>query len=138
MRSTPAHLLPIIAGVTALVLHQGLAIACVPRPSNALTCLPNNIKADSIVSAVMVSNNQIKKTTVQQTLKAMSARCQGKQLVDGTGRKVTFFQQIGCGGAPPSPQMIQEMANSRANLVKLKKTFRVVEMTCNPGGIPLP
>ena len=138
MRSTPAHLLPILAGVTALVMHQGLAIACLPSPSNALTCLPNNIKADSIVSAVMVNNNQVKRTTVQQTLNTMSARCQGKQLVDGTGRKVTFFQSIGCSGVPPSPQMIQAMANSQANLVKLKKNFRVVEMTCNPGGIPLP
>jgi hypothetical protein len=104
-----------------------------------LTCLPNTIKADTIVSAVMnTTKNQIQITTVQQTLKALSARCQGKQLLDRTGRKVIFFQQIGCGGALPTPQMLQEMANSQANLVKLKKSFRVVEMTCNPSGFPLP
>jgi hypothetical protein len=140
MRSKSSHLLPILAGMTALIFHQGLAIACVPPPvsSSTLNCLPNNIKADSIVSAVMISNNQIKRTTVQQTLKAMSARCQNKKLVDRTGQKIAFFQQIGCSGVPPNPQMIKQMEQSRLDLAKLKKNFRVVEMTCNPGGIPYP
>jgi hypothetical protein len=139
MRSISSNLTKIAIGLSVLMLPQGLALACPPRSmvTSPLKCLPNGIQATSIVFAEIV-NGKVKQTTVQQTLTRMSARCKGNQLVDGKGRKVAFFQFRTCGGAAPTPQMIQERQQEQANLMDLKKRFQVIEMTCTPGGYPLP
>ncbi len=139
MRSISSNVTKIAIGLSVLMLPQAMALACPPRSmgTSPLKCLPNGIQGNSIVFAEIV-NGKVKQTTVQQTLTRMSARCQGKQLVDGKGRKVAFFQITSCGGAAPTPQMIKERQQEQTNLMNLKKRFQVIEMTCNPGGYPFP
>jgi hypothetical protein len=139
MGSIFSNVAKISIGFSVLMIPQAMALACPPRSTltSALKCLPTGIQANSIVSAEIV-NGTVKQTTVQQTLTRMSARCQGNQLVDGKGRKVAFFKFSTCGGAAPTPQMIRERQQEQANLMNLKKRFQVIEMTCNPGGYPLP
>jgi hypothetical protein len=136
MRSRLSRCLNISIGV--LLLSPGLAIACPPPPKPALSCLPKDITSDTIVSANMVANGQIKKITVKQTLKTLTASCQRQRLVDQQGREIRFFQQVGCTGAPPPPDLVKQWEIKRAELVQLKKRYTVIELTCNASGLPLP
>ncbi len=138
---TPMTILKISCCGVMLLLQQGVAAACPPRPIDKFVrCLPTDIKPNDIVSATMLSNNQIKQVTVQQTLKSIAARCKGTQLVDAKGREIRIVRQssIGCGGAPPSEAMLAELRQQTAAIAKLKQRYTVIELTCNPGGIPLP
>jgi hypothetical protein len=136
MRSLLSRCLNISIGV--LLISPGLAIACPPTPKPALNCLPSGIKAGTIVSANMMANNQVKQITVKQTLQTLGASCKGKRLVDRPGREIRFFQQVGCTGAPPPPDLVKQWEIERAKLTQLKKRYTVIELTCNATGIPLP
>jgi hypothetical protein len=107
-----------------------------PRQSFA-NCLPAGITASDVVSARFVrSRNTIEKTTVEQKLVEIKAKCKSGRIVDSKGKEVRFFRLQGCWGNPPvGYQEILEEQNKQ--LEKLKKRYTVIEMTCNPEGAPI-
>ncbi len=131
----------------AIALPTIAALACPPRPSpmQAIRCLPKNITAKDIVSATMVGSGPkgpiVKQVTVQETLVQLKAKCDRKaKLVDAKGKEITFYATpyTSCSGVPPTPEMIKEAKTAYLALEKLKAKYTVIEMTCNPGGIPYP
>ena len=66
-------------------------------------------------------------------LKELSARCRKHKLVDARGREIRFYQLVGCWGNPPDDYQ-QQLERQAKELVKLRKRYRVIEMTCNPSG----
>jgi hypothetical protein len=104
-------------------------------------CLAKDVKTTDVVSARPVSLNGdeavVKKTTVKQTLKALKARCSKNRLVDGKGKQIKFYRLIGCWGNPPAGYG-EILANQQKEIAELKKKYTVIEMTCNPGGVPIP
>ena len=102
-------------------------------------CLPSNVTEDSIVSASPTTSPAggmlVKTVTVSETLKKLKARCSRGKLVDSKRRPITFYMLQGCwGNAPADGREILEQ--QKLELAKLKKKFTVIEMTCNPGGLP--
>ena len=100
-------------------------------------CLPDGTELTDIVSATIGKPGAglaIKKTTVEEKLIAIKARCKKGKLVDGSGREIRFFQLQGCWGNPPEGyQEILQRQNDE--LEKLRKRYTVIEMTCNPDGV---
>lgn len=92
-----------------------------------------------VVSAQMMPGtaDEVERVTVGQRLRQLSARCQGQTLVDGQGLEIQFFQLEGCWGNPPinAQEIMQQQAET---LRQLRVTYTVIEMTCNPTGIPYP
>ena len=80
----------------------------------------------------------IDKVTVEQKLAELKASCRSdNKLVDGSGKEITFYHLIGCWGNPPYDY--QEILKKQEDEIhKLKEQYTVVEMTCNPSGIPIP
>jgi hypothetical protein len=75
--------------------------------------------------------------TVGDKLAELKAHCKRGKLLDGTGREIRFFHLTGCWGNPPDNyQEILERQNKE--LIKLRKRYTVIEMTCNPSGVPIP
>lgn len=109
--------------------------------SQSYKCLPADVKPDDIVTATSASLGSdrptISKITVAQTLKKMRARCSRGKLVDSRGRQIRFYRLQGCWGNPPF-NYLEILDQQRSELVELKKKYTVIEMTCNPGGIPIP
>jgi hypothetical protein len=98
----------------------------------ASTCLPGNIKMSDIVSATETT-----KVTVQQKLNELAAGCHnGKLISASTQKEIRFYQLKGCWGTPP-PNADQIMQQQESELATLRSQYTVIEMTCNPGGIPL-
>ena len=115
-----------------------------PTPSgagNLSSCLPPDIKLTDVVSAELISflpPNQynVKKVTVEQKLTELKAACNASgKLVDGTGREIYFYHLTGCWGNPPFNYQ-DILAKQRQKLEQLRQQYTVVEMTCNPSGIP--
>ena len=116
----------------------------VPSPtptSNLSSCLPPDIKPTGIVSAELISFSppnkyNVKKVTVEQKLTELKASCSASgKLVDGMGREIYFYHLTGCWGNPPfNYQNI--LAKQRQELEQLRQHYTVIEMTCNPSGIP--
>src|SRR5262245_42143852 len=84
-------------------------------------CLPAGITASDVVSARFVrSRNTIEKTTVEQKLIEIKAKCKSGKIVDSKGKEIRFFRLQGCWGNPPVDyQEILEEQNKQ--LEKLKK-----------------
>jgi len=104
-------------------------------------CLPEGIKPADVVSTMVVraprGGREIRKTTVEQTLKGLQARCTKKRLVDASGTEIRFYRLTGCSGtASPEDREIRERQSRE--LAELKKRYRVIEMTCNPSGENIP
>lgn len=111
------------------------------------SCLPANLQLTDIVTADMVNSTSnrpgtpakvtIKKITVGQTLAKLKASCRNKKLRDRNYREIRFYKLTGCWGTEP-PFAETALAKQAADLKALKKRHTVIEMTCNPGGIPYP
>ena len=71
--------------------------------------------------------------TVAEKLKDLKARCRKHKLFDGKGREIRFYQLIGCWGNPPEDYQ-QQLARQATELTKLRKRYRVIDLTCNPSG----
>jgi hypothetical protein len=101
------------------------------------TCLPDGIKNDDVVSTQGVKpgagGSKVKKITVEQTLKAIKARCKDGKLVDTDGKEIYFYRLQGCWGNPPADYQ-EILQQQQAEIEKLKKRYTVIEMTCNPEG----
>ena len=100
-------------------------------------CLPAGIDATDVVSAELIKSKMtVKKTTVEQKLNELGARCKNDKLVDSKGAEIVFYRLRGCWGNPPADyQEILQRQNEE--LEKLRKRYVVIEMTCNPEGVSI-
>jgi hypothetical protein len=106
-------------------------------PDRLRACLPAGIKGTDIVSAQWLkATNEAKRITVEQKLAEIKAVCKRGKLVDGRGKEVYFFRLTGCWGNPPVDYQ-EILRHQDEQLQKLKKRYTVIEMTCNPDGVPL-
>ena len=113
----------------------------VSQPSLA-KCLPANIKLSDVVAATNRGYAkgqaiEVDKVTVEQTLSELKATCNSdNKLVDGKGRQIVFYHLTGCWGNPP--QGYQDILRKQQEEInKLKEQYTVIEMTCNPSGVPV-
>ena len=103
-----------------------------------LVCLPDGIKPDTVVTSERVrsaGSTTFRTVTVSQLLTKLRARCTRGKLVDAKGREIYFYRLIGCWGNPPADY--QELLEKQRNeLIRLKKKYTVIEISCNQGGDP--
>jgi hypothetical protein len=120
-----------------LVSAAFLTTLSVAPGNNTDSCLPAGIKPTDVVSAQGVkpgaNRDQVKTITVAQKLKELRARCRKRKLVDASGREIRFYRLIGCWGNPPEDYQ-EQLERQAKELAKLRKRYRVIEMTCNPSG----
>jgi len=100
---------------------------------NTDSCLPDGIQATSIVSTQSAKSGKVVTVMVAQKLKALRARCRKGKLVDAKGTEIRFYQLIGCWGNPPDDYQ-QQLERQAKELAKLRRRFRVIEMTCDSSG----
>ena len=105
------------------------------------TCLPDGINASDIVSTRPVQSakgsREVRKITVEQKLRDLKARCRRGKLFDASGTEIRFYKLVGCFGHPSDDD--REVLDRQAReLAKLRKRYRVIEMTCNPSGEQIP
>jgi hypothetical protein len=67
---------------------------------------------------------------VSQLLTKLRARCKQGKLVDGTGREIYFYRLAGCWGNPPEDYQ-EVLEKQRNEIVRLKKKYTVIEISCN-------
>jgi hypothetical protein len=105
------------------------------------TCLPDGINAADIVSTrevkSMKGGREFRKITVEQKLKDLKARCRRGKLVDASGTEIRFYKLVGCFGHPSDDDR-EVLDRQTRELAKLRKSYRVIEMTCNPSGERIP
>jgi hypothetical protein len=105
------------------------------------SCLPEGITLEDVVSAEMIEFGEkgpvIKTVTVKDKLTELGAGCQNGKLVDSKGREIYFYKLTGCWGNPPDNyhEILERQAKE---LAELRSKYTVIEMTCNPSGIPVP
>jgi hypothetical protein len=120
------------ASATSVLSHRWLPNALEP-------CLPDGIQLSTVVSATVVPGtaDTVSTVSVAQTLRQLQASCQQQRLVDATGRDIQFYRLEGCWGNPPSnySELMQQQGEA---LRRLRERYTVIEITCNPSGIPYP
>lgn len=131
---------------TSLVGVEGeLSSLFLPETRNATRnpwpCLPHDVRPEEVVSASRAKagtgSAKIIKVTVSETLKTIGAKCRKGKLIDTAGKQIHFYRMKGCWGNPP--QEYQEiLGRQRSELEALRKRYHVVEITCNPWGVPIP
>jgi hypothetical protein len=110
--------------------------------SSLAKCLPADIKLSDVVDATSTGYANgipvgLHKVTVEQTLNELKATCNSdNKLVDGNGKQIIFYHLTGCWGNPPYNYQ-DILQKQRDEIDKLKQQYIVIEMTCNPSGIPL-
>ena len=124
--------------ISALIFMMFLTISGFGKD---YVCLPPDVKQDTVVSVVTTASPQGAQVntavTVKQTLKKLKARCSHAKLLDRKGKQIRFYNLQGCWGNPPA-DYLEIMEKQRTELDALKKKYTVIELTCNPSGIPLP
>jgi hypothetical protein len=102
-------------------------------------CLPSDIKEDSVVKVeTNISTDGKKMTkviTVKQILTELKAKCLRGKLLDSKRKTIRFYNLQGCWGNPPA-NYLEILNQQKKELAILRKKYTVVEMTCNPRGIP--
>jgi hypothetical protein len=109
------------------------------RESSLSHCLPVNVKLDDVVSTKVVGDirpENVVRTTVEQTLGGLGAVCKNAKLKDASGKEIYFHHRVGCWGNPPQ-NYSEILQKQQDELDRLKKKYTVVEMTCNPSGMPI-
>jgi len=110
--------------------------------SSLAACLPPNIRLSDIVEATSagMANGQpvgLRQVTVEQRLGELKAICSSdNKLIDGSGKQIVFYHLTGCWGNPPAGAQ-EILRKQREELDKLKQQYTVIEMTCNPSGMPI-
>ncbi len=56
--------------------------------------------------------------------------------MDRKNRQIRFYRTQGCWGNPPANYLELMDAQNKA-IADLKKKYTLIEMTCNPSGIPI-
>jgi hypothetical protein len=106
-------------------------------------CLPEGITLETIVSAENFRFDKVKQTyrldsvNVKEPLTRLGGSCAAGELTDAGGKKIKFYRLQGCWGNPPFDYQ-EILSNQAKELADLRKRFTVVELTCNPSGIPIP
>ena len=121
--------MPLVFLNAALLVMLSPVLACA---GNIDSCLPAGVKSTDVVG-VRVERGKGMTVTVADKLKDLKARCRKHKLFDAKGREIRFYQLIGCWGNPPEDYQ-QQLARQATELAKLRKRYRVIEMTCNPSG----
>jgi hypothetical protein len=121
--------------LTAVLLGIGFMNAIFFRAQDPCTCLPKDIQRTDVVTVEQRRPGKPggTKVTVEQKLKAIRARCRKGKLVDPSGKPIYFYQLQGCWGNPPADYQ-EILSAQQKELEKLRKTYHVIEMTCNPSG----
>ena len=121
------------------VISLALSVA-VDLHAETVQCLPEAVKPTDVVSTRLVQTDGgtlVEKITVEQKLTELKANCKNGKLVDGAGTEIYFYKLTGCWGNPP--RNYQEiLKRQEAELAILRKQYTVIEMTCNPSGLPIP
>ena len=123
----------------SLLVNVALLVALSPSPNCAVSndnCLPAGIQPTDVVSTQVArpgAHGKVVIVTVADKLRELKARCRKHKLVDARGREIRFYQLVGCWGNPPDDYQ-QQLERQAKELVKLRKRYRVIEMTCNPSG----
>ena len=120
-----------------LVVLMAAASVATEGRSRWQGCLPADVAADEVIGVEQSGQNQIRKeVTVKSKLGQIGARCRGKRLVDARGKQIHFYRLTGCWGNPP--ENYQEILdNQQRELTRLRRRYRVVEISCNPSGVLL-
>jgi hypothetical protein len=119
------------AAFLAALLPSPVAPACA---TNTDACMPPGIQATDVVSSQAAKpGGKVVTVTVAQKLKALRARCRKGKLVDTKGTEIRFYQLVGCWGNPPDDYQ-EQLERQATELAKLRKRYRVIEMTCDSSG----
>jgi hypothetical protein len=108
--------------------------------AETVQCLPESVKPTDVVSTRLVQTDGatlVEKITVEQKLTELKANCKNGKLVDGAGNEIYFYKLTGCWGNPPR-NYHEILERQQAELARLSKRYTVIEMTCNPSGLPIP
>ncbi|MDZ7362755.1 MAG: hypothetical protein ONB46_18810 [candidate division KSB1 bacterium] len=92
--------------------------------SKQFGCLPNDVKADDIVSY------GDKNVSVQEKLLELQADCVDGRLVDGNKREIRFFR-VACFGNPPY-NYDEIRQREQEEIERLKQIYTVIVIECNP------
>jgi len=121
------------------VISLALTVA-VDLRAETVQCLPESVKPTDVVSTRLVQTDGgtlVEKITVEQKLAELKANCKNGKLIDGAGTEIHFYRLTGCWGNPP--RNYQEiLERQEAELATLRKQYTVIEITCNPSGLPIP
>ena len=98
-----------------------------PAPAIDFSCLPEDVRADEVVSYGIKGKSTL---TVKQKLIELKARCRKGKLVDAKGRAIRFFRNS-CWGNPPDDYLEIQKRESE-ELAELKKHYTVIVFGCNP------
>lgn len=90
-------------------------------------CLPDGIRPDEVVS---YSRNPKDNVTVVRKLSELKARCRKGRLVDSQNKEIRFFR-VSCWGNPP-PNYLELKQKEKDEIDRLKKSFTVITIGCNP------
>ena len=96
-------------------------------PSKNFSCLPEDVRADEVVSYDVEGKSSL---TVKKKLIELKARCRRGKLVDAKGREIRFFR-ISCWGNPPE-DYLEIQKREGEELAELKKHYSVIEFGCDP------
>ena len=101
---------------------------------NTDACMPPGVQATDVVSSQATKpGGKVVTVTVSQTLKGLGGRCRKGKLVDAKGMEIRFYQLVGCWGNPPHDYQ-EQLERQTKELAKLRKRYRVIEMTCDSSG----
>jgi hypothetical protein len=117
-------------------LCAGFIMALVMPASDPCSCLPKDVQRSDVVSVALSKPGRAAsgKITVEQKLKELKARCRKGKLVDVSGKQIYFYRLQGCWGNPPEGYL-EILSQQARELEKLRRRYRVIEMTCNPDGV---
>ncbi len=113
----------------ALLVMLSPALVCAGTIDS---CLPAGVHSTDVVG-VRVERGKGMTVTVAEKLKDLKARCRKHKLVDGRGKEIRFYQLVGCWGNPPDDYQ-QQLQRQASELAKLRRRYRVIELTCDPSG----
>ena len=116
-----------------------LLLAAPNVTSKCCPCLPKEIQPTDVVSYQDDNPSKPGKhaVTVAEKLASLKAHCKKGKLIDGAGREIRFFHLSGCWGNPPEDYQ-EILAKQDKELLRLRKRYTVIEMTCNPSGMLIP
>jgi len=129
----------VLTFIEAIVLGAIALTVCSGSLRAQSECLPLGVKEKDIATVTTLKSKNGNSRTVDipvgQALKNMRARCLRGRLVDRGGRQIRFYFLKGCWGNPPA-DYLEILDRQRNELEALKKRYTVIEITCDPSGLP--